>query len=41
MKHRVSKTEEGGKAFERLVECIKNGTQTLDLSCRNKLLKKI
>ena len=40
MKHRVSKTEEGGKAFEALVESTKNGTKTLDLSGRNQSLKK-
>ena len=39
MKHRMSKTEEGGKAFERLVKNTMNGTQTLDLSGRNQLWK--
>ena len=39
MKHRVSKTEEGGIALKALVESTKNGTQTLDLSGRNQLWK--
>ena len=34
------KTEEGGKAFERLVKSTKNGTKTLDLSGRFQLWKK-
>lgn len=40
MKHRISKTEEGGKALKALKESTERGTQTLDLSCMDQFRKK-
>ena len=37
MKHRMSKTEEGGNALRALKESTEKGTQTLDMNGMNQL----
>ena len=40
IKHRLTNTEEGGEPLEVLAECIKKGSQILDLSGMNQLWKR-